>query len=527
MTPLSGPSAAPARARFPRATLWLLGLAVLGPGSLTADRPNIVIIMADDLGYGDPGCLNPDSAIPTPHLDRLARSGRRYTDAHSPSAVCTPTRYGLLTGRYSWRTAMKSGVLGGYSKPLLEPGRPTIASFLQQHGYRTGAVGKWHLGMAMPLLSADAAVSQWQGDPGIDFAGVITDSPVHHGFDYYFGVSASLDMAPYAYIRNDRFTMLPSRQQPAVKFPGFVRQGPRAEDFVIDQVLDRLTDEAVRFIETRSGEEAPYFLYVPCTAPHKPVQPAAEFRGRTHAGDYGDFVAQVDAATGRILAAIEASGGADNTLVVFTSDNGSFMFRRDDRQPDHVDDPTIQAYRADRHRANGPWRGTKADIYEGGHRVPFLVRWPGRIEAGSQSGQTICHVDLFATCAEIIGAELPTGAAEDSFSFLDPADGQTRRRPVPVIHQSGSGMLALRDGPWKLVAGNGSGGRQKPAGKRDQRPFQLYNLADDPGEQRDVADQQPQRLAEMTDMLAALRAARGSRQYLQDRTGQAESQPPR
>ncbi len=477
-----------------------------------AEQPNIVIILADDLGYGDVHAYNPDSQIPTPHLDQLAAAGCRFTDAHSPSAVCTPTRYGLLTGRYSWRTDMKSGVLGGYSRPMLEPGRATIASMLKSAGYRTGAIGKWHLGMEMPLLDEDAKIGQWQGDPGIDFGGVITDSPVHHGFDYYFGVSASLDMAPYVYIRNDRFTMLPTLQQDNVSFPHFVRQGPRAEDFVIDRVLDRLTGEAVQFIENHSAADEPWFLYVPFTAPHKPTQPSPEFRGTTGLGPYGDFIAQVDHAVGQISTAIDTSGEADNTIVVFTSDNGSYMFRYDDSSTsDHRDDETVQGYRAATHRANGHWRGTKADIFEGGHRVPFIVRWPGQVPAGSTSERSIGHVDLFATCAAIAGHQLQEDEAEDSFPILDTENTQ---RPAPLINQSGAGMLAIRDGRWKMIAGNGSGGRQKPKGKRDAGPFQLFDLQADPGETNDLAEMHADQLDRLSSVLQQIRTSRGSRHYL-------------
>ena len=473
------------------------------------DLPNIVIILADDMGFGDVRALNPKSKIATPNLDRLHEEGCTFLDAHSPSSVCTPTRYSLLTGRYSWRTPMKRGVLQGYSKPMLEPDRVTIASKLKAAGYQTGIVGKWHLGMEMPMKQNDADVPQFKGDPGIDFAGQISDSPIHHGFDYYFGVSASLDMAPYVYIRNDRFTALPTVQQPAVKFPHFVRRGPRAEDFVIDECLDRLVDEATTFIRDKSADdESPYFLYVPFTAPHKPTQPNDKFRGTTELGPYGDFIAQVDDAVGQILSAVRAGSAGNNrkTMLVFTSDNGSYMHRYDQPRKDHVDDTNVQGFRAENHQANGPWRGTKADIYEAGHRVPFFVYWPGTVPAGSVARETVCHVDLFATCAEIIGQPLTDDEAEDSFSILKMAEGdKTATRPVPVIHQAVSGMLAIRDGDWKMIAGNGSGGREKPAGKMDEGPFMLFNLQTDPGETNDLAEQHPDVLKKLTDKLAKIR----------------------
>lgn len=482
---------------FPLLAVNLPGLSSTDPSILAEtnsgpqEMPNIVIVMADDMGFGDVKALNPQSRIPTPHLDRLAKQGMTFHDAHSPSGVCTPTRYGILTGRYCWRSRMKSGVLGGYSKPLLEPGRATIASMLKSRGYRTAAIGKWHLGMELPLLKDDAKTSNWAGDPGIDFGGVITDSPIHHGFDYYFGVSASLDMAPYVYIRNDRFTTRPTQQQPAVKFPHFIRQGPRAEDFIVDQVLDRLTEEAVEFVGNAAKGEQPFFLYLPLTAPHKPTQPKAKFKGLTKLSEYGDFIAQVDDAVGQVLQAIDDAGVRDNTVVVFTSDNGSYMYRYDDARRDHVDDNTIQGYRGENHRANGPWRGTKADIYDGGHRVPFFVRWPGKIVAESTCYQPICHVDLLATCAEISGEQPDDDEAEDSFSMLGLLQGADVSRGAPVIHHSSSGMFAIRDGNWKLILGNGSGGRQNPKGKSFEKPYQLYNMTSDPSEQNNVIERHP------------------------------------
>jgi arylsulfatase A len=485
--------------------VWMVAVAGCFPFAAVAvsapERPHIVVILADDMGYGDVAALNPTSKIPTPNLDRLAAEGMTFSDAHSPSAVCTPTRYGLLTGRYCWRSPLKRGVLGGYSPPLLEEGRSTIADLLRGVGYRTAAVGKWHLGMALPRkegAKAGAEATPWFGDPGIDFSGVITDSPIHHGFDRYFGVSASLDMAPYVYVRDDRFTMLPSEQQEAVPFPYFVRQGPRAKDFVIDEVLDRLADEAVAFIREASRGEKPFFLYLPLTAPHKPTQPHPRFRGRTALGEYGDFVAQVDATAGRVLQALQESGVADETLVVYTSDNGSYMRRYDESaEKDHVDDSTQHGFKASSHRANGPLRGTKADIWEAGHRVPFFVRWPGQVEAGSRCETTVCLTDLYATCAEVVDAALSRNMAEDSLSLVPLLRGTATVRGAPVVHHSVNGTFAIRDGRWKLVLGNGSGGREKPKGKPFQKPYQLFDLSTDLGETRDVAAAHPEWVARL------------------------------
>ncbi len=474
--------------------------------------PNFVVILADDMGYGDVQNLNPDSEIPTPHLDRLAREGMRFLDAHSPSGVCTPTRYGLLTGRYCWRSSLKRGVLGGYSPPLLGGKQATLASMLKRRGYVTGAVGKWHLGMQLPVLRKDAERTAWAGDPGIDFGGVIVDSPIHHGFDSYFGVSASLDMAPYVYIRNDRFTRLPTLQQAAMKFPHFVRQGPRAEDFVIDQVLDRLTDEAVGFIESTAAQKRPFFLYVPLTGPHKPAMPHARFKGKTSLSEYGDFIVQVDWTVGRILKSLDDAAITENTLVVFSSDNGSYMYRYDEvAAPDHVDDVTIQGFRADRHRANGPFRGTKADVWEGGHHVPFFARWPARIRAGSDCRTTVCLTDLFATFREIAEVPRVDGEAEDSFSLLRLLTEESDVRGAPVIHHSSGGMFAIREGKWKLVLGNGSGGRERPRGKAFERPYQLFDMESDWKETKDLSGEYPALVDRLEIRLEAIR--KSSRAY--------------
>jgi len=470
-------------------------------------KPNIVVILADDMGYGDVHALNPQSKIPTPNIDNLVKQGMTFLDSHSPSAVCTPTRYGLLTGRYCWRTRLKRGVLGGYSPPLLGEDRSTIASMLKRQGYRTGGVGKWHLGMQLPKLPKKKVnLKQWSGDPGIDFAAEIPNSPIHHGFDFYFGVCASLDMAPFVYVHNNRFTMLPTIQQPAVRFPHFVRKGPRAKDFILDEVLDKLTDEAIGFIERSSNKVQPFFLYLPFTAPHKPTQPHKRFRGKTGLGEYGDFVAQVDWSVGQVLNAIDKNKIRENTLVVFTSDNGSYMFRFGSNQKtDHITDARKQGYFAKNHRANGPFRGTKADIWEGGHHLPFVVRWPGKVKPSSKCRETICHTDLYATFAEITGAKIAHREAEDSFSLFGMMRGQDVSRGAPVIHHSGNGMFAIRDGKWKLVLGNGSGGREKPRGKPFGKPYRLFDMSTDIAETTNVAEKHPEIVSRMVEQFKKIR----------------------
>jgi len=468
-----------------------------------AAKPNIVFVLADDLGYGDVQALNARSKVPTPHLNRLARQGMTFTDAHSPSAVCTPTRYGALTGRYCWRSRLKRGVLNGYSAPLLESGRLTVAGMLRANGYHTSVVGKWHLGLGF----------QKGADGQIDYAKPVTDRPNEHGFDDSFIIPASLDFPPYVYIENGRVIELPSIDQPAVKFPGFLRRGPRQPRLVMDDCLDDLTRRAAGVIRARAKKEPPFFLYFPLTAPHKPVQPHPRFIGKSGLGLYGDFVMQVDWTVGQVMQAIREAGIGENTLLIFTSDNGSFMRRLGrDEKADHVSDPTIQAYNETHHTANGELRGTKADVWEAGHRVPFFANWPGVIAAGSTCDKTTSHVDLFATCAEIAGAKLPDDAAEDSFSWLPLFRGGDWAKPrAPVINHSAAGMFALRSGKWKLIAGNGSGGREAPKGKPFQKPFMLFDLQADVGEQNDLAKAKPKLVERLTAELEAIRGNRRSR----------------
>ncbi len=445
--------------------------------------PNIVFILADDMGYGDVHAINPKSTIPTPNLDRLASEGMTFTDAHTPSAVCTPTRYGLVTGRYCWRSRLKRGVLNGYSTPLIDRDRPTVATLLHNNGYYTGVVGKWHLGLG---FAKDA-----NGE--FDFHQPVADSPNTRGFDFSYIIPASLDFPPYVFIRNGIITRFPSITQPAQKFPAFVRKGPRAPNLVFQDCLDDLLKQVEGYIEWRARTGEPFFLYFAMSAPHKPVLPHPRFRGKTDLGPYGDFIVQVDWTVGQVLKAIDAAGIRDNTLVIYTSDNGSYMYRLDDpNAPDHVSDPSIQAFRADHHRANYVFRGTKADIWEAGHHVPFFARWPGRIKPGARSSETICLTDFFATAAEIVGAKLPDNAAEDSFSILPILEGGTWRKPrAPVVHHSGGGMFAIRDGKWKLVLGNGSGGREKPKGTAFGTPYRLFDMTQDISERRDVIDSHP------------------------------------
>ena len=428
-------------------------------------RPNVVLILADDLGWGDIQSNNPDSAMTTPHIDGIAAAGANFTDAHSPSSNCTGTRYGLLTGRYSWRSWMGPGVLNGYDRPLIGPDRPTLGMLLQGHGYRTAAVGKWHLGMDFARLS-DADDVTWL-NRGIDFAAEIVDSPIDHGFDEFFGTSANLTWPVPVYIRNNRFTAIPDGSR-----------RPATGNIRANAVLDRLTDEAVSFIEREGQTEEPFFLYLPLNAPHVPLAPNAHFDGLTGLGLYADFVAQVDWTVGQVLAALEQVGVHDDTLVIFTSDNGSFK----QGIPNH--DGGV-------HRPSGGWSAYKGSLREGGHRIPFLLQWPAVIQAGSTVDATVSLTDLYATLAEIVGEEPAPGEALDSVSLLPILLGNADTRGVPVVHYSTGGKFAIRDGRWKLLLTDS---------------LKLFDLEQDPGEDENVAGAYPAVVERLKDRLAGIRS---------------------
>jgi len=434
-----------------------------------ADQPNIVYILADDLGYGDVHCLNPvRGKIPTPNIDRLASQGMTFTDAHSGSAVCTPTRYGLLTGRYAWRTRLQQGVLdGGDDEPLIAEGRLTVAKLLQQHGYTTACLGKWHLGYQSERPADAPSVARGGGKPkGPPVGSTIIGGPTTRGFDLFWGCSNARTME--SLVENDRVI---ESIEPVEMLP---RLGARAVQYIADRAPD-----------AREGK--PFFLYMPLTSPHTPIVPAAEWKGRSALGSYGDFVMQTDAVIGEVLSALDRARLADDTLVVFTSDNGCSPAAK------------TAKLEQDGHFASAGFRGYKADIWEGGHRVPFFVRWPGRVAAGSKSDQLICHSDLMATCADLLGETLPADAGEDSVSILPALLGKATA-PIheAVVHHSISGRFAIRQGPWKLCLCAGSGGWSKDG---DTESPQLYRLDTDPGERNNVQAAHPEVVARLTKLL--------------------------
>jgi len=452
------------------------------------ENPNIVYILCDDLGYGDVHGLNPDRCkIATPNLDRLAAQGMTFTDAHSTSAVCSPSRYGILTGRYNWRSHLQNGVLNGYSAPLIAADRLTVAGLLKQNGYTTACVGKWHLGLG---ISKDTQTL------------TVTDGPTTRGFDYYFGISASLDMPPFVFIENDRLAEAPT----ATKH--FVRSGPAGPDFEAANVLPMLTRKACEFVTTN---KFPFFLYLALPSPHTPLVPAKEWQGKSNLGDYGDYVMETDWAIGRVLAALDQAGVADNTLVFMTSDNGVAPYvgvgpeqlRQLEAKGFQPASGQFQKYlelEAMGHYSSYVFRGHKSDIWEGGHRIPFLVRWPAKIKAGSTNGQLVSLVDLVATCADIVQSKIPANAGEDSVSLLPVLLGKTDAPGhEAVVFHSANGSFGIQQGHWKLELCQNSGGWGK--GGVTNAPGQLYDLSQDISEQTNAYNQHPEIVAQLTKLL--------------------------
>jgi len=470
--------------------------------SHASEKPNIVFILIDDLGYGDVQTLNPERGkIATPNLDTLAREGMTFTDAHTSSSICTPSRYSLMTGRYGWRTHLQKMVIWGYDPPLIPEERMTVASLLKKQGYRTAIIGKWHLGLKMPT-KGNAPLSI-EGFSNVDWSGKISGGPCDLGFDSFFGISGSLDMAPLIYIEDDRFvgecTRLRVMEQ-HVKKPVH----PCPEDFETINVLDDLAEKAVDYIKQQDGSE-PFFAYIPLTSPHRPIEPTPPWQGKSQVGEYGDFVMQTDDVVGRIVTAVDDQGLKENTLIIVTSDNGcSIVAMR------------LRLEKMD-HYPGGPFRGAKGSIWDGGHRVPFFVRWPAVVKAGSTSDQLICLTDFFATCAELTGAKVPAGAGEDSVSFVPALKGEkieTERKGI--IHHGSSGHFAYREGKWKLLLSRGAGGwapPQEPRVSNRSPKGQLYDMETDPGETNNLYTKKPEivsrMLAQLTEYIEAGRSVDG------------------
>lgn len=477
-----------------------MSFALASPSVSTAQKaksqtpPNIVFILADDLGYGDVSCYNENSRLHTPHIDAIAKEGVLFSDAHTSSAVCTPTRYSILTGRYNWRSTLKRGVLSGYSKALIAPGRLTVAELLRRNGYETGFIGKWHLGWNWQFTGTADNADNLLSAPGVDFSRPITDGPKEKGFTYSYGFSGSLDMPPYVYVENGRVTALPKDTTRNADEKAFWRKGVTAPDFKHTLVLPHLTDKAVQYIDQQARGGKPFFLYFALPAPHTPILPTTEYLGSSNTNSYGDFVLQVDDVVGRVIAALKKNGIHEKTLVIFTSDNGCSP-RAD-----------FQELASVGHHPSYIFRGHKADIYEGGHRVPFVVSWPERVPKAIRTDETICTTDFMATVADIIDAKLPDDAAEDSYSFLPVITQSKYRKPLreATVHHSIEGRFAIRQGQWKLILCPGSGGWSFPRTEKELEglpSMQLYNLSSDPGETNNLINEHPEKVKDMKALL--------------------------
>ncbi len=448
------------------------------------EQPNIVLILADDMGYGDVHSYNRESKIPTPALDRLAAEGIKFTDAHAAGSWCVPSRYGIMTGQYPLRKPMdvKRG-------SLIAPDRLTIASLLRRNDYHTALIGKWHLGFD--------GVKDWEG---VDYRRPFEGGPVDRGFDYFFGMHASLDIAPYFYIENKRAVAAPTQTIAENQSPdatstisgAFWRGGNIAPGFKHEEVLPTFTQKAVAFMQNhvKAKKRQPFFLYFSLTAPHTPWVAQPPFKGKSQVGEYGDFTMQADDAVGQVLKALEELGLQENTLVIFTSDNGPVWFEKD-----------VQRFS---HRAAGPYRGMKLDAYEGAHRVPFMARWPGKIESNTASAQLLCFTDMLATFAEVVGDTLPAEVKQDSYNLL-PAllnKGVARREGLIIEGHT------VREGDWKLIFGNGTGVLQRQWGQVSVSPVkgELYNLKEDPAETNNVYTTYPEKVLELTRRMEQYRA---------------------
>ncbi|WP_186758725.1 sulfatase family protein [Echinicola salinicaeni] len=459
--------------------------------------PNIVLILADDLGYGDVVAYNADAKVSTPNIDQLADGGMMFTDAHSPSSVCTPTRYGILTGRYSWRTRLKKGVLWPWDEPLIEENQVTMPQMLKQVGYQTAAIGKWHLGWNWATKDTLPAIEN--GGANVDYNAAIKGGPLSAGFDYYFGDDVP-NFPPYTFIENERVVEDPITEKPKGLFgiPGAMAPG-----WTLEHVLPTITQKSVKYIEEASGGESPFFLYFALTAPHTPIAPTEQFKGTSQAGAYGDFVQEVDWTVGQIMDALERSGVADNTIFIFTSDNGSPA-----RNGKNYSGPTASVIKDYGHKANGDLRGLKGDAWEGGHRLPFIVRWPGNVEAGSVNEGLVSSLDIMATIRDILEIDAKPDVTPDGVSLKNTIIDNNPVARDFLVHHSHQGVFAIRKGEWKLILSQKSGGFSDGLNKDGygiESPGQLYNLKEDPEEMNNLYEDHPDQVKELTELLNSIK----------------------
>lgn len=468
-------------------TTILLALCAIASPALAERKPNIVILYADDMGYGDFSLNHPQSKIPTPNLDKLAAAGMNFTDGHSSSGICSPSRYALLTGRAHWRDF--HGIVNAFGKPPFKEGQLTMPAMLREQGYATAAVGKWHLGWHWDAIRKPGTKKDSVHFDAFDWSKPIPGGPLDHGFDYYFGDEV-INFPPYTWIENNKVvkapdTMMDTKKWKPIKEGGWeCRPGPMATGWDPYENLPTVTRKSIDYILSRKGEDQPFFLYVPFPSPHAPIIPNDEFDGKAKAGPYGDFVVETDDACGRILKAIEEIGQTGNTIVVFSADNG----------------PERYAYaRKEKfgHWSSDPLRELKRHIYEGGHRVPTIIRWPGVIKPGTTSDALFAQTDLMATFASLTGYELPRNAAEDSFDFLPYLRGETATGPrTAMVHNTNANAYAVRDGDWVLV-------NVKPGAPKNPTA-ELYNLQEDIAQTNNLASQHPGRVQALQALLDKL-----------------------
>lgn len=460
-------------------------------------KPNIIFILADDMGYGDVSAFNPKSHIQTRNIDQMAANGVAFTDAHSSSSVSTPTRYGIITGRYNWRSKLKSGVLYGYSRPIIPTTRSTMASMLKSNGYATACIGKWHLGWNWGTKPGhENPDAEALTDEDVDYSKPISNGPADLGFDYFYGFSGSLDMAPYVYVENRQPTATQINTVSAGKKLGFWRAGSIGNDFTHQDCLPNLTAKAVKYINEHARSNQPFFLYLPLPAPHTPILPDKKFKGQTGLGDYGDFALMVDDVVGQVREALRCNGIISNTLIVFTTDNGCSPAAG------------IPELAAKGHAANYIWRGMKADLFDGGHRVPTIVEWQNGAGKGI-CNQTVCLNDFYATFAALNGYKPKDNEAEDSYNILpliqNPEESKAIREAI--VHHSINGQFAIRKGDWKLLCSPSSGGWSYPKPGIDKDviaalpPIQLYNMKEDSTESKNIYKEHPERVKELNSLL--------------------------
>lgn len=469
--------------------LILFLVALSGFYAQAADKPNIIVILADDFGVGDIQAHYPDNKIATPHLDQLVRQGMSFTDAHSPSAVCSPTRYGLLTGRYAWRTRLQEWVIAAYEPPLISEGRPTLPGFLREHGYETACIGKWHIGWDWQGPQKAKMTKKPNGQKNLtwDFTKSIPGGPVDRGFDYFYGLDLP-NLPPFTWIENDRVTILPTAklevdESEGIVLPTHSNGTAAAPNWKLRDVLPEITNRAADYVRQNAKSAKPFFLFFSQTSPHEPVVPSESFRGKSGIAPIADFVMETDWSAGEVIRAVDESGIADNTIVIFTADNGHSHYTG---WQDLIDAG---------HLPSGPYRGHKGDVWEGGHRVPLVVRWPEKIKAGSSSDQLVCLTDFFATFADIVGQQLPVDGAEDSLSFLPDLLGDGESERTNVVSHSRNGEFSYREGNWKLVYRMSEANLEKSRGK--PTIAELYQLDEDIAEERDLASDVPERVAAM------------------------------